>query len=454
MNPARNAAVAETDPRAGWPAFGGVTPGATPLGAATAAAMAGAALRPVRRVLLLEAGVGVGLAAIAAAGAGEGLEVWGLEADPARAAEARDLLAAAQIEATVIEARPRDLATLDLPEVDLSLAPWGWDLLDEAARAATLAGLGARMAPGGGFLCTFAVHPGARPETAMRQLAANRWASAPAELSGAARRDWTVEALRKSFSASYRLVRETPKWAATLAAMSDCPPALFERVWIAPVAALRTMRAFGAELRAAGFETPVPARPERLARDLDMSAAQIAEVDACPDPWAAAELADLMMWRVARSDLFIRPGGPAPAPGAVRLRGLAPPGFAETGDLRTEGLLGEAALSRAVYGPMLSRLEAAETATLAELAEAAGRPLEAAIPLCAALIGAGLAAPAAHADMASVPAATEAACRRLTATLAARGRGRWSASALLGGAVRTPGPAEADRRRALALTSA
>ncbi|SFJ10819.1 class I SAM-dependent methyltransferase [Albimonas pacifica] len=453
MNPARNDAAPEGDPRAAWPAFGGLTPAATPLGAATAAAMAGAGLRPPRRVLLLEAGIGVGLAAIAAAGAGSELEVWGAESDPELVAEARALLDAAGLDARVIEAGPGGLAAMDLPEFDLALAPWGWDLLDETARAAALAFLGARVAPGGGFLCAFSVQPGARPETALRQLVANRWAAAPAGLSGAARRDWTVEALRRGFGASYRLVRETPRWAATLAAMSACTPAMFERAWIAPAAELRGMRDFGRELRAAGFETLVPGRPERLARDLDMSAAQAAEVDACPDPWSAAELADLMMWRVSRLDLFIRPGGPAPDPGAVRLRGLGAPGLAETGELRTEGLLGAAALSRAVYGPMLARLERQETASLTELAADAGRPLEATIPLAGALIGAGLAAPAAFAAPAAVPVAAHAASARLTEVLAARGHGRWSVSALLGGAVATPVPTAAAAARALGLTS-
>ncbi len=451
MNPARNDAVTAEDPRAGWPAYGGVSPTATPLGAATAAAMAGGALRPIRRVLLLEAGVGVGLAAIAAAAAGTGLEVWGAEGDPRQAARARALLAEAGLEAQLIEARPDELHARALPEFDLVLAPWGWDLLDEAARAATLAFLRARVPAGGGFLCAFSVQPGARPETALRQLIANRWAAAPAGLAGAARRDWTVEALRKSFGASYRLVRETPKWAATLAAMSDTPPALFERAWIAPAAELRGMRDFGRELRAAGFETPLPARPERLARDLDMSLAQIAEVDACPEPWSAAELADLMMWRVSRLDLFVKPGGPAPDPGAVRLRGLAPPGLAASGDLRTEGLLGAATLSRAVYGPMLARLEQAETATLAELAEAAGRPLAATIPLAGALIGAGLAAPAACAAPDSAPPAAREACARLTGSLAARNLGRWSVSALLGGAVSTPDDIALAERLGLSL---
>ena len=425
--------------------------------------MTGAALRPPRRVLLLEAGVGVGLAAIAAAGAGGGLELWGAERDPQQAEQARALLAEAGLEARVVEAHPGALGAQDLPVFDLVLAPWGWELLDETDRAAALAFLEARVAPGGGFLCAFPVQPGARPELGLRQLIANRWAAAPEGLEPAARRDWTVEALRQSFQASYRLVRETPKWAATLEAMAACPPAMFERVWIAPVAELRGMRDFGRELRAAGFETLVPARPERLARDLDMSAAQIAEVDACPDPWIRAELADLMMWRVSRLDLFLKPGAADEAPGAegaaegagaVRLRGLGAPGIAEAGDLRTEGLLGAATLSRTVYGPILARLEAQETARLDELATLVGRPLAETIPLAAALIGAGLAAPAAFASPAEAPPAARTACDRLTRALAARGHGRWSVSALLGGATPTPGPQDADARRALDLPSA
>ncbi|MDF2234465.1 methyltransferase domain-containing protein [Albimonas sp. CAU 1670] len=450
MNSGRNDAEAELDPRRDWPAFGGLTPWATPLGASSAAAMAGLGLRPARRVLLLEAGTGAGLAAIAAAGAGEGLEVWGAEGDPALAEQARALIAEAGLEAQVIAAPVAALPGQALPEFDLVLAPWGWDLLDEPARAAALALLGAKLAPGGGFLCAWSVLPGARASLGLRQLAGACWDAAPRGLSPEARRDWTVAALRRSFAASYRLVRELPRWAATLEAMAACPPALFVRMWVAPVAGLRGMRAFGAELRAAGLDRFAPARPERLARDLDMSRAQMAEVDASPDPWTGAELGDLMMWRVRRADLFAKPGGPAPDPGAVRLRGLAGP---ETAELRTEGLLGAATLSRAVYGPMLALLAERETATLAELAAVAARPLEATIPLAGALIGAGLAASAAYASPRAVPADARAACDRLTRALAARGQGRFAVSALLGGAVAAPAPGDAAAARIADLIS-
>ena len=234
--------------------------------------------------------------------------------------------------------------------------------------------------------------------------------------------------------------------------MAATPPERFARLWADPVAAPRSFRELGEELREAGFAAQAPALPERLAREVDFSERQLAELDACPDPWTAGELGDLMLGRARRMDLFVKPGGPPADPGALRLRGLFESlESVSSEDRRLTGLHESAVLSRATYRPVLKRLSREPTCSVAALADELGRAPAEAAPLLGALIGAGLAAPAAWERPEAVPSAALAASRKVEFSLVHRGFDLWAPSPLLGGAARRPAPGDASLRARMGL---
>lgn len=428
------------------PACHGVLAFASPARLAAAAALAGAALRPVRRLLMLEVGSGVGLAVQAAALAGTGTTILAQAEDPAEAAHAAALLAEAGLEgaAEVVAGPPSRLAARldarfdarldvlgdaqgdarpDAAEFDLAVMPWGWDLLPEAERAALIGLLARRLARGGGFMLTRSVAPGALSVGALRQLTLNRWDAAADIADPAARMARTLEEAERVTLLSHRFMRGAVDWAQSRDEMRRLPPRVFARIWGAPRPAPQDSRSFAAALAPAGLVAWTPADPLRLARSFDMTEAQQAEIYRCADPFEAAEVADLMLMRQTRSDLFLKAGGPAAEPGALEL--LPVPGAAEAvaSGIRVEGLLGPMTLARAAYLPVLDALEQAGGGGPARL-DAAARRLGLETPAlterAAVLLSAGFVLPAPH-GAAGPPQAARDAAARLSEILLRRG---------------------------------
>lgn len=416
------------------PACHGVLAFASPARLAAAAALAGAALRPVRRLLMLEVGSGVGLAVQAAALAGTGTTILAQAEDAAEAAHAAALLAEAGLDgaAEVVAGPPSRLAARldaqvdaqgDAAEFDLAVMPWGWDLLPEAERAALIGLLARRLAPGGGFMLTRSVAPGALSVGALRQLTLNRWDAAADIADPAARMARTLEEAERVTLLSHRFMRGAVDWAQSRDEMRRLPPRVFARIWGAPRPAPQDSRSFAAALAPAGLVAWTPADPLRLARSFDMTEAQQAEIDRCADPFEAAEVADLMLMRQTRSDLFLKAGGPAAEPGALQL--LPAPGAAEAvaAGIRVEGLLGPMTLARAAYLPVLDALEQAGgggPARLDATARRLGLETPALTERAAVLLSAGFVLPAPH-GAAGPPQAARDAAARLSEILLRRG---------------------------------
>ena len=403
----------------------------SPVRLETVAALAGVGVGPLRRVLWLHCGEGIGPALLAAATAGTGAEVVAAAAAPAEAEAARRLAAEAGVPLEV-HAAPADRPDALPGRFDLVALPSGWSRLDAAGREALARFLAERVGPGGAFLLGHEVSPGGRAAETLAQLLGLCWERA-GEGPEAARAAEALAAAERLIEASHMLVRQMPDWAADLAALRALPPAALRRDWIAPRGPLWGMRRTGGLLARAGFARWTPAEPLRLAREADFSAAQLALIDAAPDPWSAAETADLAASRVRRLDLFVKPGGAAPALGARRVAGLAPPEAAPT---RIRALGGPVALSRAAYGPLVAALEMGRGLEIGALAARLGEAPEALAERLAVLIGAGHAAPAAFAEETDSPDAARRASAALRRALAARGVADVAPAPLLGGARR------------------
>jgi hypothetical protein len=307
--------------------------------------------------------------------------------------------------------------------------------MDGPARTRLAEGLRARLAPGGALLLVHDVPPGDWAEGALRQLLANRLAACGGPPSAA------VAALREMLPDCHALVRALPDWPAQIEAIARLPDPLIERLWLAPRGAVWSMRRLGAWAAEAGLPLAGPADPLRLVRSLDFTEGQMARIDAAPDPWTAQETGDLLANRRRRAALLLRPGGPSPDAGAIRLRAL--PG-ADPDRLEVRGFLGATRLSRAHHAPLLEAAARRDGgAPLAELAAELGRRPADLVETAAALIGAGALAPV-PAEPAG--AAARAACARLNAALLRRGAAARLASPGLGGPAapaRAPDPAEA-----------
>ncbi|MEC9431405.1 MAG: hypothetical protein VYD87_00725 [Pseudomonadota bacterium] len=438
------AAVAAREVAPDLPACHGAFPLVSPARLQAAAALAGAPARAFRRVLMLEVGSGVGLAAQAAALAGTGAEILAQTSEPDEAAHAAALLAESGLDLPLHAGPPETLEEMPagtqagLDALDLVVMPWGWDLAGPAARAAILALLSRRLAPGGGFLLTRSVAPGALGDAALRQLIRSRWAAAADLSDPAARMARTLEEAERIALCSQRFMRGAVDWAETRDRMRRLPPEVFARIWGAPRPPVEDARALGAALSAAGLTRWTPADPLRLAPSFDMTEAQMAELDRCADPFLAAETADLMLMRQTRTDLFLKPGGPEAAPGALALAAAPDLPARIAAGLRVEGMLGPMTLARAAYLPLAEALVEGP-ARLDALGESLDEPPAALVERAAVLLGAGLAEPRPH-GAAEPPAEAVAACARLRENLLRRG------IAWVGGDPRTGGAERAAIR--------
>ncbi|SET81214.1 hypothetical protein [Oceanicella actignis] len=402
-------------------------PMAEPARLEAALTLAGAPFRPLRRALHVDCGRGVTPAILSACG----VEAHGLVLREDEAADARALAAAsgARVHSGWREAE----AALGPGALDLIAVPECWEELDEAAREALIALAARALAPGGALMLTHEVLPGAAEELPLRQLARLCWARTDPGASEAARAAQALARLEEALALSHALFRGYGGFDAQMAELRALPPELAARRWFRRPAAPEGVERLCARLERAGLRLAAPADPARLLRDLDFTPEQQALIAArIPQGGPAAEeLGDILARRLRRADLFVKPGGRRADPAALRLAARGPAG-APPG--RVEGLLGSAALSRRVHGPMLEALRADGPARLGALAERLGMTLEAARRAAAALLSSGDLAPAPEEPPAAPPRA-----RAVNAALAARADGRGGPRALaapaIGGAV-------------------